>query len=247
MSWFDSGGDTLPSNKIVYSNLIRFIPIQLQERVGEENLNAAKDLEGNLRAVEAYMLKAFPQSRRRLNIQNLLDHNNQIKYTHMIQHLIKASRECNYNQQTAQQILISLMVISCTDSDMVKHFADHTEQIANMDELHIFKNFVKEQDAKFASSYAYPNYTGLGTKSAVKINKLGVKTPQGARKKKTGGGLKLDENGDPPKWMLKKGCFKGGQMGHTFHSCPNTNIIRCKTEGCKKDHNPLAHKALRNI
>ena len=30
-------------------------------------------------------------------------------------------------------------------------------------------------------------------------------------------------------------------MGYTFHTCPNTNIIRCKTEGCKKDHNPLAH------
>ena len=96
---------TLPSNKIVYSNLIRFIPIQLQERVGEENLNATRDLEGNLKAVKEYMLKAFPQSRRRLDLYNLLDHNNQIKYTHMIQTLIKASRECNYNQQMAQQIL----------------------------------------------------------------------------------------------------------------------------------------------
>ena len=40
----------------------------------------------------------------------------------------------------------------------------------------------------------------------------------------------------------KKGCFRCGQMGHTFHTCPNTNIIGCKTPGCKKDHNPLAHK-----
>ena len=31
-------------------------------------------------------------------------------------------------------------------------------------------------------------------------------------------------------------------MGHTFHTCPNTQIVRCKVEGCKKDHNPQAHK-----
>ena len=61
------------------------------------------------------------------------------------------------------------MVNSCTDSDMIKHLVDHTEEIANMDELHNFENFVKAQDAKFASSNAYPNYTGLGTKAAVKI------------------------------------------------------------------------------
>ena len=38
------------------------------------------------------------------------------------------------------------MVNSCIDSDMVKHLADHTETIANMDELHTFENFVKLQD-----------------------------------------------------------------------------------------------------
>ena len=119
---------------------------------------------------------------------NLLDHNNQMKYTHMIQTLIMASRECNYNQQTTQQILISLMVSSCTDSDMIKHLANHTEEIANIEELHNFENFVKAQDAKFASSNAYPNFTGLGTKAVVKINKLGVNSPQGGIKKSLEGG-----------------------------------------------------------
>ena len=42
--------------------------------------------------------------------------------------------------------------------------------------------------------------------------------------------------------MFKSPCFRYATMGHTFHNCPNTQIIRCKVEGCKKDHNPQAHK-----
>ena len=77
------------------------------------------------------MLKAYPMSRRRLDLYSLLDHNNQTKYIHMIQNIIKASRECNYNRQTAQQILISLMI---------KYLADHTDEMTEMEELNFFEN-----------------------------------------------------------------------------------------------------------
>ena len=136
-----------------------------------------------------------------LDLYNLLDHNNQTKYTHMVQNIYKARKECNYNTQSAQQILISLVINSCTDSDMIKYLADHTDKIAEMEELNVFENFVKLQDSKFTSSNAYPNYTGLGTKAAIKIGKIGT---QGGNKKQRSG-LKLDENGEPPKWMLKTG------------------------------------------
>ena len=94
--------DTLPSNKVIYSNLIRFIPQLIRERIGKETLNSTRDLKGNLNAIEEYMLKAYPMSRRRLDFYNLLNHNNQTKYIHMIQNTVKASRECNYSRQSAQ-------------------------------------------------------------------------------------------------------------------------------------------------
>ena len=42
--------------------------------------------------------------------------------------------------------------------------------------------------------------------------------------------------------MTKIPCFHCAQPGHTIHDCPNTNIIGCKVEGCRKYHNPAAHK-----
>ena len=106
-------------------------------------LNATRDLEENLNSIEDYMLKAFPQSRCRLDLFSLINHNNQTKYTHMIQTLFKASQECSYDEQSAQQILISLAVNGCTDCNMIKYLADNTEQIATMEALNEFKNFVK--------------------------------------------------------------------------------------------------------
>ena len=176
-------------------------------------------------------------SRRRLDLFNLLDHNNQTKYVYMIQNTLKASRECNYSMQSAQQILISLMINSCTDSDMIKFLTDNAEEIATMEYLHDFKNLIKMHDVKFTGSPAYLNYTVLGTKAVVKIGKVGTS----GGNKRQGGGLKLDENEEPPKLMLKTPCFRCAIMGHTFHNCPNTQIIGCKVEGCKKDYNPAAH------
>ena len=53
------GGENLPSNKVIYSNLIRFIPQHIRERIGEDSLTPYKDLEENLEAIEEYMLKAY--------------------------------------------------------------------------------------------------------------------------------------------------------------------------------------------
>ena len=152
-------------------------------------LNATRDLEENLNSIEDYMLKAFPQCRCRLDLFSLIDHNNQTKYMYMIQTLFKASRECSYDEQSAQQILISLAVNGCTDSDMIKYLANNTEQIVTMEALNKFENFVKSQDAKFTSSNAYPNYMGLGTKTAdVKIGKFGTGQGKAAVKKREEGG-----------------------------------------------------------
>ena len=48
-------------------------------------------------------------------------------------------------------------------------------------------------------------------------------------------------------WNTPNYCFRCVILGHTFHNCPNTQIIGCKVEGCKKDYNPAAHKNLKSI
>ena len=74
----------------------------------------------------------------------------------MCQYIIKASCECQYIQQSAEQILISMMVNSCNEENMIKYLADNAETVAQIKHLHEFDNLIKTQDCKFTASSVYP-------------------------------------------------------------------------------------------
>ena len=79
-------GDELPSVRIQHSTLLRFIPQDIRERIGDgpQGINGEKDLEMNLDIIERYMLKAYPQNKCRLNLYNLIEHSSDIKFPDMI-------------------------------------------------------------------------------------------------------------------------------------------------------------------
>ena len=76
---------------------------------------------------------------------------------------------------------------------MIKYLAENTDYITDIEHLNVFENLSKVQDCKFTASPAYPLYTSLGSKPAMKVAKVGTTGNKSTFK----GGMKLDEEGNP--------------------------------------------------
>ena len=242
-NWFACGGENLPATAIQYSTLLRFIPQDIQERIGDDinGLNNDKTLDMNLDVIEKYMLKAYPKHKRRLQIYDLIEHSNDIKYTDMIQKIRRESLACNYNDQSPTQILIGQIVASCTEPNLIKFMADNSNAISIITVFEEFENLIISENEKLESSLAYPGYTGLGAKSKTKAHFNINAVQKTDRNSKLPKAFKLGQDGKPPPWMTKLACFDCGEKGHTLHEC-TTNPGKCGIDGCNRYHNQKAHK-----
>ena len=243
--WFDCGGEELPSTKVQYGFLTKMLPQEVRERIGtdpESGLHRENTLEVNLDIIEKYMLKAYPQNKRRLGLYNLIDHNNEIKFPDMVAKVRREMVACNYEGQTPIQILIALLISSCTEVNLIKYMADNTNTLSEMTVLEDFETALKTEQDRLEMSPAYPNYTGLGAKPPTKgyanINKVETKSKG---KVNLPPSMKVDSEGKPPQWMMDKPCFKCGANGHTLHTC-TVNVSKCGIDGCNKWHTATAHK-----
>ena len=76
---------------------------------------------------------------------------------------------------------------------MIKLMTDNAENFADMRDLNVFENAIRQHDEKFQSSLAYPGYTGLGAKPPTTFSQVAaVKSNQSGTEPKLSRDMRLD-------------------------------------------------------
>ena len=66
----------------------------------------------------------------------------------MVQNSVKSAKECDYGKQSAERILINMMVNECSCETMNKFLSENSEQIALIEDLTEFENLIRKQHKK---------------------------------------------------------------------------------------------------
>ena len=105
-------------------------------------------LSENIDNIEKHMLNVYPLSQQRTELYNMISHNISITYIDMVQNSVKSAKECDYEKQSAQRILINMMVNECSCEETNKFLSDNSEQIALIEDLSEFENLIRKQHKK---------------------------------------------------------------------------------------------------
>ena len=115
--WFMLGGDSPPSNTMVYSILRSYIEPSIWVQL-EYTINISNSLDENLNGLKDYLLRNSPVALQRAHVFRDKQHTPEITYLDLITNIYKEMRCTGFLEQTSNQIGIGFIISLCENAEI---------------------------------------------------------------------------------------------------------------------------------